>query len=88
MTTKHYRRVVTVLATAAALIAFITLTLRAVEIEYGDPRCSQITTTGSPYSPQGWQANGWNVKDGYEPLSCQIAGEWYYLEEDGSITPL
>jgi hypothetical protein len=78
-----YKRITSIVLIIATFIAAYLLTIRAINIEYGDPRCSQVTINGSTWEPEGW-----NIADGYEPLTCSVQGTTLYLWEDGSISPL
>ena len=83
-----YRRI-----TSLYFIAFLTVVLlaglvaRAVDIEHGEARCSQVAITHDGLTPVSWKPVGWRVEDGFTALSCPSVGSWWHLEEDGSISP-
>jgi hypothetical protein len=74
-------------------IAFLTVVLlagliaRAVDVEHGEIRCSQVDITHDGLTPVSWEPVGWRVEDGFTALSCPSVGSWWHLEEDGSVSP-
>ena len=88
---QHYRRyrriALTVALTLVAIVGIYGVTARAIDHQYGEPRCSQVDVKISNLTPVGWEPVGWRVEDGYTGLYCPLVGEWWHLEEDGSISP-
>ena len=91
MTSKRHRRYRrTALAIALSVLAataIFGLTVRALDATYGEPRCSQVAVTVVNLTPVAWDPVGWRVEDGYTGLYCPLVGEWWHLEEDGSVSP-
>lgn len=89
---QHYRRFRRIALTVALIVvvgtAALGLTTRAIDHQYGEPRCSQVTVEVVNLRPISWEPVGWRVEDGYDPLYCPVVGDWWHLQEDGSISPL
>lgn len=83
-----YQRIASLCFAAFIAVAlFAALAARAVDTEYGEARCSQVTITHDGLTPTSWEPVGWQVEDGFTALSCPSVGSWWHLEEDGSVSP-
>lgn len=83
-----YQRIASIgFATLIATLLLVTLASRAIDTEYGEGRCSQVTIVHDGLTPVAWEPVGWRVEDGFTALSCPSVGSWWHLEEDGSVSP-
>ncbi len=92
MTASQYRpalRTALILgASIVGILVLLELASRAIDITYGETRCSQVAFTYLDGTPTLWEPTGRETENGFTPLHCPAVGEWWDLHPDGSITPL